>query len=603
MAEYESRRIIDLLDDIAEGKVVLPSMQRDFVWSKEKIYALFDSLMRNYPIGTFLFWDLKKEEFDKYVFNEFIQDYVEQKYNNPHGKRAQKELSEYVAVLDGQQRITSLLMGIRGKYSAHIKGRYWDDPNSFIDQYLCLNLLFEPKDEEEDYNFMFIDEDKVGKFSEDNNSYWMKVSDILDLHNDKWFNYMTDLAISNPGLVSQEQISAGTNMIHRIRQAINETKNVNYYPASNIPLTKIVEIFVRVNDGGQKLDASDLMLSVASGINADEDIHGKIRDAIIDIITASSSEDPLKVDKEMVLTAGLMFTNAESLSLKKESSYSKQQMQLILEHWDSIIEAMVNAVDFIEYIGFKCSKLTSKNLIYPVAYYFYKNNLSSSHKESTKKRAKCDKAFIRQWLLRAMINSLFSDSTGKTLLDLRRIIDKSTKQYFPLDDIMQATLRKEHFVTEEQIDEEILEWKYPDGRIIPLLKDLAKDDSGTVYQADHIWPKNYLTQSKKFKNAYPAATPEIQSFYKSECHKLSNIQILQPLVNQEKSDTLFGEWLDRVHPNKHDYYYERNLIPIRDSYDFQTFEVFLSDRRTLLKERIKKAYPDSFEEILINYNL
>ena len=37
----------------------LPAIQREYVWSPDQIIQLFDSLMRNYPIGSFLFWELQ----------------------------------------------------------------------------------------------------------------------------------------------------------------------------------------------------------------------------------------------------------------------------------------------------------------------------------------------------------------------------------------------------------------------------------------------------------------------------------------------------------------------------------------------------------------
>ena len=55
MAEYESKSIIKLISEIKEDKVLLPAIQRNFVWPEEKVIHLFDSLMRDYPIGTFLF--------------------------------------------------------------------------------------------------------------------------------------------------------------------------------------------------------------------------------------------------------------------------------------------------------------------------------------------------------------------------------------------------------------------------------------------------------------------------------------------------------------------------------------------------------------------
>ena len=59
---YFEQSIKDVLVEIEDGKLFLPAIQRKFVWSEEQITKLFDSLMRGYPIGTFLFWQIDKEK-------------------------------------------------------------------------------------------------------------------------------------------------------------------------------------------------------------------------------------------------------------------------------------------------------------------------------------------------------------------------------------------------------------------------------------------------------------------------------------------------------------------------------------------------------------
>jgi len=71
---YFEQSIKDVLVEIEDGKLFLPAIQRKFVWSEEQITKLFDSLMRGYPIGTFLFWQIDKEKDNTngYVFYDFI---------------------------------------------------------------------------------------------------------------------------------------------------------------------------------------------------------------------------------------------------------------------------------------------------------------------------------------------------------------------------------------------------------------------------------------------------------------------------------------------------------------------------------------------------
>ena len=77
---YENKSIKQIvLHEIGRGKVYLPAIQRKFVWGKKKIQLLFDSLMRNYPIGTFLFWNLDSKTAATFVFYEFLKEYDERR--------------------------------------------------------------------------------------------------------------------------------------------------------------------------------------------------------------------------------------------------------------------------------------------------------------------------------------------------------------------------------------------------------------------------------------------------------------------------------------------------------------------------------------------
>src|SRR3989338_7277853 len=80
MGQYQDISIKDLVDGINE-KYFLPDIQREFVWNtdknkfEDKIYDLFDSIMRGYPIGTLLFWDVNYERLkdDNISVLEFIK--------------------------------------------------------------------------------------------------------------------------------------------------------------------------------------------------------------------------------------------------------------------------------------------------------------------------------------------------------------------------------------------------------------------------------------------------------------------------------------------------------------------------------------------------
>lgn len=160
MAEYKDEKICDLIVQLKNEEVLLPAMQRDFVWHIDKICDLFESILRDYPIGTFLFWDIDQSDFDKYTFNKFLSDVHERRKGDlVRGERSRAHRDKYTAVLDGQQRITSIYLGICGCYRSHIKGRPWADPTdstSFEQLYLCVNMLHLPQNEDDKYQFDFL---------------------------------------------------------------------------------------------------------------------------------------------------------------------------------------------------------------------------------------------------------------------------------------------------------------------------------------------------------------------------------------------------------------------------------------------------------------
>lgn len=73
MAYETPLTIAEVMQNISANKYVLPSIQREYVWSTNQIETLFDSLMRDYPIGTFLFWEIDKEYVKNSIFMNLLR--------------------------------------------------------------------------------------------------------------------------------------------------------------------------------------------------------------------------------------------------------------------------------------------------------------------------------------------------------------------------------------------------------------------------------------------------------------------------------------------------------------------------------------------------
>ena len=149
--------IKQVVDRIRMKAYLLPAFQREFVWENSRVENLFDSLMKGYPIGSMLFWKVTGEAKKAYKFYQileyFIQDY--HVHNEPFDTN---QVNDFHAVLDGQQRLTSLYLGLCGTYAYHKYRARWDNSeNNFPTRILYLNISRTFPDDESDktYNFSF----------------------------------------------------------------------------------------------------------------------------------------------------------------------------------------------------------------------------------------------------------------------------------------------------------------------------------------------------------------------------------------------------------------------------------------------------------------
>src|SRR5690606_19452285 len=116
------KTVKEVLERIYANDYLMPAIQREFVWGQDKIANLFDSLLRGYPVGSFLFWTVGEERAAEYVFYGFLTNYHERDHKYAERKRPPKGKGT-TAILDGQQRLTSLNIGLYGSHAAWRSGK------------------------------------------------------------------------------------------------------------------------------------------------------------------------------------------------------------------------------------------------------------------------------------------------------------------------------------------------------------------------------------------------------------------------------------------------------------------------------------------------
>lgn len=148
--------VVEALDNIHAKRYLLPANQREFVWDTSQIEGLFDSILSGYPIGSFPFWSMSDESRRNYEFYEFIREYHElhQRHNPKADVSGPQEIT---AILDGQQRLTSLYIGLKGSYASKIKWRRRTSDGAFPQKRLYLNLLGRSDECGRNFEFRFSD--------------------------------------------------------------------------------------------------------------------------------------------------------------------------------------------------------------------------------------------------------------------------------------------------------------------------------------------------------------------------------------------------------------------------------------------------------------
>src|SRR6185503_18480021 len=138
--------IKEAIENIDSKKYLLPAIQREVVWNCERIEKLFDSIMQDYPFGSLLFWHVERKNSKKYQFYEFMRNYSTR--DNTHNSKASINGQEDITgVLDGQQRLTALYVGLKGSYAYKEPRKRRNNAAAFPKRKLYLNLL-SPADED-----------------------------------------------------------------------------------------------------------------------------------------------------------------------------------------------------------------------------------------------------------------------------------------------------------------------------------------------------------------------------------------------------------------------------------------------------------------------
>ncbi len=360
----DSKKYTDLISEIQKGQIKIPKFQRDFVWSIDKTAKLLDSILKGYPIGTFILWETNERLNDiKNIGNlklPPIPDDIKVQY-----------------VLDGQQRITSL-------YAA----------------FLGASIQKEGEKKITDYSSIFIDlEGDI-----DNNDEQIIVSEQPESKNIS----LKDLLNSKYSDLRENYISDDIDKIQEYKETFTS------YDFSTVVLRKedidsAIEVFTRINTGGQTLTLFEIM----SAKTYDEEQKFDMQDRFQKLLKELEVSKYETISSTVIINVlGLILSKNKECKRKVVLQLDKQS---IIDIWDDVISALKESIDYFRsvYRIPVSTLLPYDTLLVPFSYFFYYQ----------KEKPKGEQIkYLQEFFWRISLSYRYSSSTeSKLAQDIKRI--------------------------------------------------------------------------------------------------------------------------------------------------------------------------------------
>ena len=540
---YEKATIMAVLNRIHSGDLILPDIQRDFVWGTDRIYKLLDSILRSYPFGTLLFWNTKL----RVQYREFIKDWAD---DRAYTFRIKEAGQPRTLVLDGQQRLQSLYIAVFGSYEQQmlyfdlLSGGHQQDVSEL--RFVCEFMSPARCDE--------LNRNSGGQV------YWVPLRDIVMIPDWSLLGVRTEDYQTKAGIAaaSPEGIRLNSNL-QTLFHTFRTGEVLNYFTQDKdceggkqpTPLDEILEIFVRVNSGGQVLSKSDLMFSLLQ-------LHWPDAAAeIADLIDELNSKGRFEFDKDFVLKCALVCCGRgaryDVAKLRDDTTLTE-----IKTAFPKITNALINCVDFV--VGtakFRDGRiLGSYNALIPFVYFYYLQ-------PSQQVRQEAALVAMNQVLYLALMTSAFSRySDNRVDHVVERILKPAQAAQpgvFPLGALCAYIDAQEHH---GHIDNALLQ------RNVPLLMNILEGGS--------LLPEGRRHYRPEFDHIFPKSKLSRHGYSETQIGDFANFRLISKQRNIWKSNQD-----PKAYFSQQDGLMQYYLIP-PEYLDYDQFPTFLEERRKLI---------------------
>ncbi len=362
-------------------------------------------------------------------------------------------------VLDGQQRLTSLYIGLKGTRTLKKKGAKYDNPNAYEEKRLYLNLKHQPNmdNPEDNYEFEF----HAQKPENDKKHFWFKVGDILELKS--VINYARE----------HELDGEESALLENLKNAFCTEKLISFFEETEKNLDKVLNIFIRVNSGGVELSYSDLLMSILTASFSSD-----IREKMNGLVDALKDKGFPNMGQDQVLKTCLLLVGSNTEF--KLKNFNKPNIKKIEDNWEKITESIYEAAKLLETFGY-AGYLGSAYILSSLAYFYFLNP----------KMDKNDEEQALKFVRNAQITSYFSNSTDTKLSAIAHNM-KEVQTFEAFNHNLAKHEKNPLKITNKIIEEKVLYSQYGDSQVFPILQILYPhlNYKTTIFHIDHIYPKS-----------------------------------------------------------------------------------------------------------------
>jgi hypothetical protein len=554
--KHSLRKIVNFLNNPDEdGGFWLPNIQRPFVWSEEQTCKLFDSILREYPISTLLVWKTKSN----IRCRKFIDNFRPEYRDSLSDFFVPQDDKRKCLVLDGQQRLQSLFIGLKGSY----EGRE-----------LYLDILSGEVSAPDDikYKFAFLDS-KIAEFP------WVKFKTLVFSTDD--ILTAAQRLIDNAGRILTEdekrRLSRHVAIVFKTFQSddgisyqeLDSTENPDLYAEDDV-----VEIFIRANSGGTKLGKSDLLFALLAATW--DGANDGMEQLIFDL-----NRHGFAFTRDFVLKTCLTILGhgARYEVQKFRAAGVREEIEL---KWDAIAKAIADVLDFVRGKTFiQCDKaLPSYLVLIPLIYVRYRYPKSWATAEGRD-----------SYLLRSSLTGAFSGTPDQLIDDLVKEIERASG--FNLNEMFGVIRSKNRSL--ELTEDRFWNMGYGSDHIHLLFNIWYREFNYTpayqnnLPQIDHIFPQSLL---RRVKTTNPnTGRMNMMRYREAERNQLANCMLLTREENGAggKSDTPPDGWF--VGHRAEGAYLRLHLIPEDPQlWKLERFEEFIAERKKLIAERFRPLF-------------